>query len=287
VSSDNGYALDGERHLMGVIGLCRTLWGYRYLILLTTAAFASGAIFIGFTATPVYRAEATVMEVTDGGAGAAASLVSQIGGLASLVGVNLSSGGGGRESQALLKSRHLAEDFIVRHDLVPVLFGQSSEPPTFWRAVQKFQGGVLTIRDDKRTGLGIVSVSWTDPAVAAKWANAYVALANEELRDKAIGEAKASVSYLNAQIAQTNVVELQRVMYALIENQTKTLMLANARADYAFALVDPAVPPEIRESPRRRLLLVLGVALGGLLGVVLAVGHNLWRQYQRFSRPKT
>jgi hypothetical protein len=33
------------------------------------------------------------------------------------------------------------------------------------------------------------------------------------------------------------------VLYNLIESETKTLMLANARVEYAFTVVDPAVVP--------------------------------------------
>ena len=277
----DGQVLNSGHDKIDIIAISRVLWKYKYLIVLTTAFFGAVALFLAFTAIPVYRAEAAITEVTDGNIGNAASLANQIGGLASLVGMNLSgSGGAGRESQALLKSRRLAEEFVVRHELIPLLFKNSTEPPTLWMAVRKFKEGVLTIRDDKRTGLTIVSVNWTDPTVAARWANEYVALANEELRERAISDSMASIAYLNRQVALTNVVEVQRVMYNLVESQTKTLMLANARAEYGFSVVDPAVPPEVRISPRRRLMVILGLALGGLIGLAFSFVHNLWQQYR-------
>ena len=113
-----------------------------------------------------------------------------------------------------------------------------------WLAVKDFKEGVLTIREDKRTGLLTIDVDWEDPAVAAKWANGFVALANERLRTRAIDEATRNIAFLNAQIPQTSVVEVQRAIYNLIESETKTLMLANVRMEFAFTVIDPAVPPE-------------------------------------------
>jgi uncharacterized protein involved in exopolysaccharide biosynthesis len=270
-----------------VIAIWRVLWKYRYAIAVSTVVFGAVAAYFAFTAIPGYRAEVAIAEVSAANGNAMSSLTNQLGGLASLVGVNLGGGAGGpnRDYQALLKSRHLAEEFVVRHQLIPVLFPDAKKPPTLWFTVRKFrEGGILTIRDDKKTGLTIVEIDWTDPEVAARWANDYVALANEELRARAIKDSRASIDYLNAQIAQTAVVELQKVMYNLIESNTKTLMLANVRAEYAFSVIDPAVKPEERSTPHRRLIVMLGLIVGGLLGAAFAFTHNLWRRYKAESR---
>ena len=107
-----------------------------------------------------------------------------------------------------------------------------------------------------------MTVEWTDPVVAENWANGIVSLANELMRAKALVDSQRNIEYLKKQIAATNVVEMQRVMYGLVESETKTLMLANARADYAFTVVDPAVVPEARVRPKRRLMVLTGVAIG-------------------------
>jgi uncharacterized protein involved in exopolysaccharide biosynthesis len=108
-----------------------------------------------------------------------------------------------------------------------------------------------------------------------------VALANELVRTRTIDESERNIAYLNDQISRTNIVELQRVMYNLIETETKTLMLAKGRAEYAFTVVDPAVAPEVRTSPKRTLMVILGGALGGLLGCLVALARNIWSRPQR------
>jgi uncharacterized protein involved in exopolysaccharide biosynthesis len=265
-----------------LLALWRVLWRHKLIIVSTTLVCGGIATVLALRAIPVFHAEVAIAEVSEQKMNASTAIANQIGGLANLVGVNLAGGGSAeRDAQALLKSRRLAELFVVRNQMLPLLYPKAKKLPSLWMAVRKFRNDVLGIRDDKRNGLTIVGMNWTDPAVAARWSNEYVALANDELRQRAIKESKASVDYLNAQIAQTNVIELQKVMYGLIQNETKTLMLANSRAEYAFTIVDPAVAPEERFSPQRTLMVLMGLVVGGLLGVALAFGRNAWRKHHQ------
>ncbi len=263
-------SIDSEDEI-GAGALLQVAWNHKYLVVIVTVLCTAAALAYALTAIPIYRAEAVLTEVRDGGMGGAAAGLSQLGGLASMAGLNIGGASANRTPQAVLKSRHLVEEFIKRNNLIPELYPKAQQPrPTLWRAVKRFQEGILKISEDTRANKTSVSIEWTDPVAAARWANEFVALANELLRTRALDESTRNVNYLKEQIAKTNVVELQRVMYSLIESETKTLMLANARAEYAFVLVDPAVPPEIRISPKRTIIVLAGL-LGGLsLSLVLA-----------------
>jgi uncharacterized protein involved in exopolysaccharide biosynthesis len=267
------------------ISMWLVVWRYKYMIAAVTLVCGVVALLVAFTATPSFHAETAVTQVSNHNMSGAGALASQFGGLASMVGVNLGSvNGPAKEADGLLKSRMLCEEFVKRYDLRPILFKNAKHPPSLWFAVRQFQLAVLTVRDDKRSGLTIVSVNWTDPVVAARWANDFVALANEMLLLRAIAQSKASIAYLDDQIAHTNVVEIQRVMYNLIESETKTLMLANVKPEYAFAVVDPAVPPEVRASPQRTLLVLLGLMFGGVMGAVIAFSHNAFRKHRAAAK---
>jgi hypothetical protein len=115
--------------------------------------------------------------------------------------------------------------------------------------------------------------------VASRWANDFVGLANNLLRERAIQESTRNIEFLNKQLAQTTVVEIQHVMYQLIENETKNLMLAHGRLEYAFTVVDPAVPPELRFSPRRTLMVISGLFIGGFLGSLIAWARKTLRRH--------
>ncbi len=256
-----------------MVAFWRFISGAKRLILTTTVLGTAIALYFAITATLIYRGETVITAVRNGGMNASGSLGGQLGGLAgiaSLAGVNLDSGSAGdREAKAILQSRSLIAEFIQRRNLVRELL-RDEKKQTLWLAVKEFKEGVLTIKDDKRTGLITIDVDWKDAAVAAQWANGFVALANERIRARAIDEATRNIAFLTKQISQTNVVEIQHALYGLVENETKTLMIANARVEYAFTVIDPAVPPERKYAPKRSLI-VLGGLLGGLaIGVIIA-----------------
>jgi LPS O-antigen subunit length determinant protein (WzzB/FepE family) len=57
------------------------------------------------------------------------------------------------------------------------------------------------------------------------------------------------------------------MLFSLIEEQTKTLMLANVRDEYVFSTVDPAVVPELKDKPKRSLIVAVAIVLGGMFGL--------------------
>ena len=236
----------------------------------------------------VYRSEVLIAPVTQSGAGGAAGLRNQLGGLAALAGIDLGGSGGRKEEfVATLSSAGFARDFIVAEDLMPVLFSEQwdtnarawregQDAPTIEDGVKLLMTDIRTVSEDRRTGLISVRVEWNDPETAARWANGLVAMANARLRDQAIRSSELSIEYLNKELEKTSVVGLKQAIYRLIESQVNSAMFANAQPEYAFMVIDPAVPadPRRKVAPRRSLI-ALG---GGLLSGVLAMGWVLWRQ---------
>jgi uncharacterized protein involved in exopolysaccharide biosynthesis len=254
---------------LDLVALLRLLSDYRRTVLLTTVIFGIAAGTYAFLATPIFRAEITVTAVKDrqeSGSG----LGGQLGDIANLAGVNLGNNADGQAAKAVLGSRHLIQVFIERYGLLPILRGRAAQAPTLWRGVNRFHDNILSINDDSRKGVTIIAMNWTEPAVAARWANDFVALANELIRTKALNEAKRNVDYLTEQTAKTSSVDMQQALYNLIYSETKKLMLANERVEYAFAVADPAVAPEIRSSPKRKMLLLGGVGFGLFVGISIA-----------------
>jgi uncharacterized protein involved in exopolysaccharide biosynthesis len=261
-----------------VVSLFWIVWDQKFLVLTIALLGGAYAAFLAIRAVPMYQAQVTVTEVRDSGLGGAGSLVGQLGGLASVAGLNLGSGGQDAERAAILQSRGLVEAFVKHYNLVPLITGNAKLKNPEWFAVESFRRKLLDMHDDKLKGTTTITIEWSDPVVAARWANDFVGLANELLRSRTIEEATRNIEYLNKQLAQTKVVEIQSVMYSLIENQTKALMLAHGRAEYAFTIVDPAVPPEVRVSPRRTLMVISGLFIGGFVGSIVAWARKTLRR---------
>jgi len=278
MNSPNNRAID-RKDEVDIVTMLTVFWERKLVIVVVTLIFGVGSVIYAMTATHIYRASVVVTKVSDSSMGGAASLASQFGGLANLAGINMTTGGGtGGEWQATLKSRRMAEEFIQQRGIEQDILGDGDSPLSLWHAVRQFRERVLTINEDAAEGITTVSIDWIDPAIAADWANEFVALTNETIRNRAREESERNIEYLKKQVDQTNVVALQGVLYNLIEAETKTVMLANARAEYAFTVVDPAVPPEIRTSPNRKLIVLSGGTLGFFLGLLVAFVINLIRQ---------
>lgn len=266
--------LRSEQSELTLLGLWRIVWRQKVLIGIISTAFIAVAVALALLATPIYRATVVVTEAASPGQ-AGSSGLGQLSGLASLVGVAFAPGASSQDARVILESRHLVKQFVERNHLIPVLYPDAEQPPGLWFAVDKFQRKVLSIRDDSRTGAKVIAIDWTDPQVAARWANEFVALANELIRARALDVSSRNIAYLRKEIERTSVVEMQQVMYNLIENEMKTVMLANGRLEYAFTVIDPAVAPAVRFSPKRTLM----VLFGALLGLCVGASAAIWREF--------
>ena len=269
-----------DRDEVNVVAMIQLAWRYRYFIAAVAVVVGLVAIVVALTTPPVFSAQVVVTASRDENMSARSLLASQFGGLASIAGIKLGAGGPGPEAQAVLHSRGLTEEFVKKYRLLPQLLPNATEHATLWFAVDKFRTTVLKITEDQDTQTTTIQIDWRDPALAARWANEYVALANEILRNRALTDSSRNIQYLKDQIAKTDVVELQGVMYSLVEAEMKTLMLANARSEYAFTVVDPGVTPERRVWPRRTLIALSGGVLGVIIGFFLALAHSTWRRYR-------
>ncbi len=271
----------------------RRLWQHlkagKWWILALTLLSASAAALFAWTAEPRYEVNVVMSPVESGKGGGFSALASQFGGLASLAGIDLGGGGGKvEEALAVLESRRFTEAFIRDHQLVPVLFADrwdaeqgrwmleaGEKAPDIGDAVKAFDE-IRQVSSDKKSGLVTLTIRWRDPQQAAAWANGLVERINRHMQAQAVQEAQKSIDYLREQLKNTDLVEMEQAIYRLIEAQTKNIMFAKVRDEYVFRVIDPAVPPDADEpvSPKRGLIVTLGVVLGLMLGVFIALARG-------------
>lgn len=263
----------------------------RYKMAVLAAAVLGGALAYGasYLMRPTYRAEVVVSPLSDsGGSDLMVALGSQLGGLGALAGLGGLGGDSERnERLAALTSRELAERFIQEEELLPKFCGAlvvkcapkpaESEAGTAERVAydtrRLFQRRVLSVNEDRRSGLVRVAMTWIDRDQAADWANRFVNLANRELLARSLSESDRRIEFLQAEAAATEIVELRQAVYKLMESEIKSRMVASSRVDYAFKVIDPALVPDERDRvrPKRALMAVLGAALGALLVALVIV----------------
>jgi len=265
-----------------LIDLWRIVVEYKHLVLGITSACVLLAVFIAFFMQPVYRAEILLSPVAEEQRSGISSIVSQFSGLADIPGINLGGGGNNTlEAIATLKSRALTTAFIKEEKLMPVLFADrwdaakkqwyaNTEVPTEWDAFQLFDNNVRFVNLDSRSGLVTLAIEWGDPQLAAQWANQLVRRVNAQRRSEAIHEAETSINYLKQQLGSTSSVEIQQAIYRLIEAQEKTIMVANARSEYTFKVIDAAIAPQERIRPKRQWIVIQGLLIGLIISLFVA-----------------
>ena len=260
--------------------LWERLWQGKLTVIAITAMFAVGSVVYALLATEVYRAEVLVTPAEDQ---TMPMLSGQLGGLAALAGVNV---GGGSEAEplAVLRSRDFARQFIEDYDLLIVFFEDDwdaeneawlvddpADAPDIRDAIKYFQENILRVSEERTTGLVTIAVEWTDPEVAATWADVLVKRVNDRLRERALEEAETNVAYLRQEMAKSSIVTMQQSIGQLLQSELQKLMLARGNAEFAFKVVDPAIVPKQRARPKRSMIAIIGTFLGGLVGAFVVL----------------
>lgn len=267
-----------DRAEVSLLDLWDILWQAKWYIIAVSFLFSAAAIPYALLQAEWYRAD-TLLSAAD--ERSMDVLPAQFGGLASLAGVRVG-GGSTTEPLAILRSREFVRDFIREEDLLPVLFAEQwdaatgswigdedSAEPDIQDAVRMFREDVLSVEEGADAGLVTLAIEWTDPQLAARWANTLVRRLNEHLRQRALTSAQANVNYLQGELGKTNVVTLQQSIGRLLETEMQKLMLARGNDEFAFRVIDPAEPPKRRVRPNRSLIVIVAGLLGGMLSVVV------------------
>ena len=261
-----------------LLELIRTLLQAWRAIVGITVVCVGLAIAYALNAPEVFKAETLLAPASEEKSGASSTL-SQFGGLAAMAGISIPSDSNVEQTVATLESRKFLSQYIDRKKLLPVLFEEiwdaesqswlvqnQEDEPTKQKAVAAFKE-ILSVDEDKKSGLISLSISWKDPAVAAEWSNDLVKQLNEQLREKAITDSQKRVGYLEQELAKTTLQDMRTVLYNLLESEKQKAMLANVNEDFALEVIDPAITPETREKPKRKLIVALGGVCGGFLGI--------------------
>ncbi|EGQ7912047.1 TPA: Wzz/FepE/Etk N-terminal domain-containing protein [Vibrio parahaemolyticus] len=289
----------------------KALWKGKWVIIATTFIFAICSVVYALSLPNIYKADALLAPTESSNGGGLSKMAGQLGGLAALAGVNL---GGGETSQTdlavqVMKSRQFVEEFINKHELlVPLMASKSwdltsnqlildekiynpitdewqrdanglrGSKPTAQEAFEVFSKDILGIKQDKESGLYILSIKHLSPYIAKQWVSWLIEDINKVMRERTIAETSQNLAYLNTQLQKTAVADMQSTFYKLIEEQTKSLMLAEVQEEFVFKVIDPAVVPELKDGPQRMLICMLSTLVGGILGFLIVLILHIYRK---------
>lgn len=280
------------------------IWRGKWVVILTTFLFASISVFYSLRLPDIYRSEVLLSPVSDQFNG---KIPGQLGGLAALAGI--SSLGSKDEKSALaiqvLKSRDFLSKLLDRYDFKPEIMAvknwdkhtkklsfdstiydyKSKEwkrkvlppfeaEPSLQETHKEFLKA-LVISKDNQDGFFRIAIEHQSPYFARYLVELLVTEVNKEIKNRDMLEAEKSISFLQEQIQRTNVHELKTSLYSMIQDQMKKLMLAKARDEYVFVVVDSALVPENKSRPRRALIVIFVTMLGGFTALCLLLLFGL------------
>ncbi len=251
----------------------RPLWAQRWLVVAVTVVSMAVAGVVAHYQPDVYQASVLLAPT---GQERSALPMGLMGGLGALAGIS-AGGGDVDEHLAVLRSHQFIWSFATDKHLLPVLFPDRFNPSTntwngpkpgswdVYRLVQNRQ--LLGVSMDRKSGLVTVRVQWTDPTLAADWANRLVTSLNDSLRQRQVTRSEKNLSYLDRELRGTQLAEMRQALFKLITAEQKKAMLARTQQEFAFRVLDPAIAPDQKLKPRRLMI----VAVAGIIGAALAL----------------
>ena len=232
-------------------------------------------------------------------------------GIASMAGISLPSGGGaGNSVKALKKLNSLSffENKIMPSIFLPDLMAikswdnktnsliydesiynktsdtwpsnsSSSKPkPSAQQSFNVFKG-LISISENSNTSFVTLRIKHESPFVSKEWTELIVREINAFYREKDKLESQKAISYLNAQIAMTNLSEIKQVIAELIQQETQKLTLIEANQFYVFDYIDPPAVMEQKSEPSRSLICILGALLGVILSIfIVLIRHYIYKE---------
>lgn len=302
-TSSNGFSLEM---------LLQILWRGKLVIIVSTIIFAVSGVLYALSLPNIYRSDALLVPVNQEGGGMG-GIASQFGGLASLAGVNLSSGGADKTSIGIevLRSRKFVKEFIEKYQIASEVFAaiawdKGTNTITYDDEIYdankkswvKDENGIdivpsdsdiyktfvsqLNVSQDVDTSFVVLSFEHVSPILAQQIVSNLINEINKNIMMRDVNQAEKSIDYLQEQVKQNQLAELKAGLFELIQSQTETIMLASASPEYLFQIIDPPIVPEKRVRPKRAVIAVLSTILGAILGGLIAISIGLYR-YKRHS----
>ncbi|MDM7861970.1 Wzz/FepE/Etk N-terminal domain-containing protein [Alteromonas sp. ASW11-36] len=296
--SDNELANTDEYTLLDALS---ALWAKKIAIIVIMLIVSGITVYAALQLPNIYRSEAVLEPVNVGGEGGLSAIANQFGGLASLAGINLNASSSQTKSVlAIMNSRRFLESFIDEQNLYVHLFAVTTwnaelnkleidenvyDPntdtwlrevsfprkpkPSKSEALEIFRD-LYSVQEDKETGLVTVSINYISPYVAKEWVNKILKKINTETKRRDMEVAIRTSEYLESELENTSINSVQQIIYQLLEEQKRTLMLTNVKEDYVFKVIDPAFVPEKKVGPSRAIL-CLSVFVGASLVIAFII----------------
>lgn len=137
-------------------------------------------------------------------------------------------------------------------------------------AHRSFLRGNLQIGTDPETGFTFIGITHVSPFIATDLANTIITTTNQVFRDRESAKSKIALEFMQAKIEGTVIPEIRSAFAEISKMQIQKLAFIESNEDYVFQVLSPPYPPNIKSGPFRSLYVLMAIAVGGLIGILLA-----------------
>jgi uncharacterized protein involved in exopolysaccharide biosynthesis len=237
------------------------------LIIIIVAISVLTTGIVSFLQTKIYEAKAVIEPVTQ------QSTPSGMGALAAQFGISAPPPTNAAETVNLLKSRILMEKIIKNHDLLPILVGKNIKDNTengkIWMGIRALMG-ITTVNYKQKDNVIELSVQFKDPKIATDIVNYYLTELTDHMSSEAKRVALTNKRYLESELNATADPFIKTKIYSLIAQQIETAMLAEAKENFAFKILDPSRVPDTKIKPKRKQMVMISFVVSLFLGIMIA-----------------
>ena len=286
----------------------RVLLSYKKIILLSILLSGMISVFVAKSTPNIYRSSALLEPQQDNQSQSSFSS-SGIGGLASIAGIQLPSASGDKglyaietiksklffkhllqiDSETILPSLMAIDSYNIDNNNITydkkiydqksqkwirLVKGNQKKVPSYIEAHDYFLS-IIEIYKDKKTGYVYIAIDHQSPVFAQHILKLIISEVNTISRQREIKESSDAIDYLTLKQSSTNVSSLRSSINNLIEQQLQKQMLSNIREEFLLKTIDPPIIPEVRVSPNRVFICIIGVFFGFILSVFSVLVYSL------------
>ena len=295
---NNNEQLDDEIDIKSIF---KIILNGKRLIIASTVLFSIITVIYSLTLPNIYQSTALLSPV--GEKSSSSGSFDNIGGLASLAGVSISSSSDGNSTKAITKITTLSffEENILPNIFLPdlmavrtwdeesnsVIYDSSYNVQTGkWNEIPHPQTSYkafiskLQVSQDYDTKFLTISIKHQSPHIAKEWVEIVVNQINDSFRAKDRREAESAMKFLNSQMALTSYTEIKQVVAQILKQKIQQLTLIEANDYYVFSYLDQPAVPRKKAEPSRFSICILGAILGFMLGILIVLIRSYFKEYQ-------
>lgn len=293
MNQDDDKTYDAPLNLKEVFDV---FWSAKKLIISATSVFAIFSVFYALSLQNVYTSTALIKLTDNESNNSVSNMTSQFGGLASLAGVSLPSGGADKSQYVIetLKSRDFLKHLLTFENVAINLLaakgynettgniiydeeiydtklkrwkkrqGQKNLEPSYIEIHEKVYKNDLKIDQDVQSGFIFIKFEHPSPLYAKHFLTLVIEELNSVVRYIDLKKSTDALNYLENQLLVTREYEIKQSINDLIKTQLRTQMLANISENYLIENISEAYIPEIKSGPFRSIICIL-ITMAGFL----------------------